>query len=73
MLDKHVTGREHLATPGRKGEQGSDLMTYAIVGALRRGIPVRAGVIETFDGQRIGEARADPKLASIIACSPARR
>jgi MoaA/NifB/PqqE/SkfB family radical SAM enzyme len=40
--------------------EGSHTRTRAnIIEALRRGIPVRAGIVEVFDGQRVEQARAE--------------
>ena len=42
------------------GRPGSHARTRAnIAEALRRGIPLRAGIVDVLDGQRTGQARAD--------------
>jgi MoaA/NifB/PqqE/SkfB family radical SAM enzyme len=48
---------EHERVTGRKGSHAATRAN--IVQAVQRGIPLQAGIVEVFEGQRVAEARAD--------------
>ncbi len=48
------------------GRKGSHARTRAnIAEAVRRGIPIRAGIVDALDGQRVDQARADLELIGV--------
>ncbi|WNI29608.1 radical SAM protein [Streptomyces sp. ITFR-6] len=48
---------EHDKITGRNGSY--DRTRHNILEALKRGVPIRAGIVETLPGQRVAEARAE--------------